>query len=124
MSEISPKPVIANVIRVWDVPPGMTFSLVEDAERRIWIMEACPVGTHFWSVEQAAELPQGARTGSALREIISAAHQHIEAQRLARIEEETALPTSSEALKNQQNYRISPLRRQKSRAERALVGVG
>src|SRR5690349_15201324 len=85
MSQISPKPVIAKVVRAWNVSPGMTFSLIEDVERRVWIMESCPVGTHFWTVEQAAELPQGARTGAALREIVSAARAHGEAQSLERM---------------------------------------
>ncbi len=124
MSQISPKPVIANVIRVWEVPPGMTFSLIEDVERRVWIMESCPAGTHFWTVAQAAELPQGARTGAALQEILSAARQHIEAQSLKRIEEvEPIFQVPSAALQSRSSVRVSPLRRQKSQAERALVGV-
>jgi hypothetical protein len=48
----------------------MTFALVEDIERRVWIVESCPAGTHFWTIAQAAELPQGTRTRSALQEAV------------------------------------------------------
>jgi hypothetical protein len=70
MSSLSPKPVIAHTVRTWRVHPGMTFALVEDIEADLWIVESCPAGTHFWTVAQAAELPQGARTRSALREAV------------------------------------------------------
>jgi hypothetical protein len=45
----------------------MTFALVEDIEQHVWIVESCPAGTQFWTIAQAAELPQGTRTRSALQ---------------------------------------------------------
>lgn len=81
MSLISPQPQIARVIRTWEVPPGLTFSLVEDRERRIWIVEACPAGKQFWTVAQAEQLPQGARSGPALREIVRIGRQMEQAPR-------------------------------------------
>lgn len=72
MNALSPKPEIARVVHQWNVVPGMTFSVVEDTEKNIWIAEACPVGTHYWTLEQAAELPQGTRTRAALQQAIRA----------------------------------------------------
>ncbi|HZO88688.1 MAG TPA: hypothetical protein VFB38_10155 [Chthonomonadaceae bacterium] len=69
MSQIAPKPIIAQVIRTWQVPPGLKFALVKDVEGRIWAVESCPVGTHFWTVAQVAELPRGARTRRVLEEV-------------------------------------------------------
>lgn len=79
MSSLSPKPIIAHVYRRWRVPPGLTFALVQDVERRIWVVESCPVGTQFWTVEQAAQLPQGLRTRRVLQEAIRAGRR-LEAQ--------------------------------------------
>lgn len=70
MNSLSPKPIIAQVVRTWRVPPGLTFALVKDIEGCVWVVESCPAGTHFWTVAQAADLPQGARTRAALREIV------------------------------------------------------
>jgi len=70
MKTMSPQPVIARVLRRWSVPPGLTFALVQDVEKQVWVVESCPVGTHFWTVAQAAELPRGARTRRALEEIV------------------------------------------------------
>jgi hypothetical protein len=91
MKPISPKPIIARVVRTWCIPPGLTFALVEDVERQFWVVESCPVGTHFWTVAQAAQLPRGARTRRVLEEVIRAG------QRLAQTREggqEAALPRS------------------------------
>lgn len=74
MTKISPKPIIARTVQTWRVLPGMTFALVEDIEHRVWIVESCPVGTQFWTVAQAEQLPKGARTREALREAIRAGH--------------------------------------------------
>src|SRR5690349_20760926 len=73
MSRIAPKPIVCQVVRTWDVPPAMRFAVVEDIESRLWIEESCPVGTHYWTVEQAAELPAGARTRRALEEAVALA---------------------------------------------------
>ncbi len=53
----------------------MVFAVVEDLERAIWIVESTPVGTHCWTLEQAAELPQGLRTRRALKEAIALGRQ-------------------------------------------------
>jgi hypothetical protein len=81
MSLISPQPHIARVIRTCEAPPGLTFSLVEDSERRLWIVEACPTGQQFWTMAQAEQLPQGVRSGPALREILRIGRQMELAQR-------------------------------------------
>ena len=70
MKTMSPKPIIARVLRSWSVPPGLTFALVQDVEKQVWVVESCPVGTHFWTVAQAAELPRGARTRRVLEEVV------------------------------------------------------
>ncbi len=70
MSRMNPKPIIAEVHKTWRVAPGMVFALVVDMERNIWIVESCPVGTHFWTVQEAKQLPQGNRTRTALKEAI------------------------------------------------------
>ena len=100
MSLLSPKPVIARVVRTWRVHPGMTFALVEDVERHLWIVEPCPAGTHFWTVAQAAELPQGARTRHALQQAIREgrqleAAQQARASRIARLGERMAPPQAA-----------------------------
>jgi hypothetical protein len=75
VSRLSPKPIIAHVAQTWDVPPGMKIALVEDIERCVWVVESCPVGTHFWTLAQAQSLPQTGRVGQALRAAVAAGHQ-------------------------------------------------
>ena len=70
VSRLSPKPIIAQVYKTWHLPVGMSFSLVEDLERHVWIVKSCPVGTQVWSVEQAELLPRGAHTRRPLREAV------------------------------------------------------
>lgn len=70
MSRIAPKPIIADVLQTWRVPQGMIYSLVADVEQNVWIVESCPAGTHFWTVEQAAQLAQGSRTRATLQEAV------------------------------------------------------
>src|SRR5579871_6690109 len=81
MSVLPPQPKIARVIYSREVPPGLTFSLVQDSRRRLWIMESCPAGKQFWTMAQAALLPQGANSGPALREILRLGRQMEQAQR-------------------------------------------
>ena len=50
---------------------GMKIALVEDVEKRVWVVESCPVGTHFWTLAQAQELAQSGRTGHALRAAVA-----------------------------------------------------
>ena len=67
----TPKPIIAQVLRSLRVPPGMIYALVNDIEQNLWVVESCPAGTRFWTLEQAAELSQGPRTHRALQEILN-----------------------------------------------------
>jgi hypothetical protein len=67
----TPKPIIANVLRTLRVPPGMIYALVTDMEQNLWVVESCPAGTRFWTLEQAADLSQGPRTHRALQEILN-----------------------------------------------------
>jgi hypothetical protein len=69
MSLLSPKPIIARVVREWRVSPGMTFALALDVENRVWVTQSCPAGTQFWTVTQAAHLLCGPRTRPILREL-------------------------------------------------------
>lgn len=75
-----PKPAIDRIVSTWTVEPGMEFALVIDVDRRVWIRQSCPVGTHFWTVGQAAELAFGIGAGAALLEAIRAG-QRLEASR-------------------------------------------
>ena len=76
MRALSPKPLIAEVLQTWRIAPGMSFALISDVERRLWVQESCPVGSHFWTLEQAEELVLGERTQSALRELIVAGREY------------------------------------------------
>jgi hypothetical protein len=104
MNMLSPKPVIAHVVRTWRVLPGMTFSLTEDAEGRLWIAESCPAGTHFWTVAQAAELIGGARTRRALTAAIRAGR---------RLEQERLQPVPLDARRGRMPH-ATPLQREQA----------
>ncbi|MCW3097743.1 MAG: hypothetical protein JWL77_3361 [Chthonomonadaceae bacterium] len=67
----TPKPIIAQVLRTLRVPPGMIYALVADMEQNLWVVESCPAGTRFWTLEQAADLSQGPRTHRALQDILN-----------------------------------------------------
>jgi hypothetical protein len=67
----TPKPIIAQVLKSLRVPPGMIYALVADLEQNLWVVESCPAGTRFWTLEQAAELSYGTRTHRALQEILN-----------------------------------------------------
>ena len=71
MSRIAPKPVINEIVGTWTVQPEMTFEVAVDTEGRIWIAESCPVGTQYWTLEQAAGLTAGSRTRCALQEAVA-----------------------------------------------------
>jgi hypothetical protein len=49
----------------------MIYALVADMEQNLWVVESCPAGTRFWTLEQAADLSQGPRTHRALQEILN-----------------------------------------------------
>ncbi|MBC7527504.1 MAG: hypothetical protein H7308_08125 [Chthonomonadaceae bacterium] len=70
MTRVSPKPIIGKAIQTWKVAPSMTYALVRDLEGTLWIVESCPVGTQFWTLEQAENLASGKRSRMALREAI------------------------------------------------------
>ena len=70
MSQRAFKPIIARVVRAWIVPPRLKFVLVEDVEQKYWIVQSTPVGTHFWTLAQAAQLAQGVRTHRVLEEAV------------------------------------------------------
>ena len=67
----TPKPIIAQVLSTLRVPPGLIYALVNDLEQNLWVVESCPAGTRFWTLEQASELSQGPRTHRALQEILN-----------------------------------------------------
>jgi len=83
MNTLSPKLMFTTVVQSWPVAPGMVFAVAEDLERRIWIVESTPVGRHYWTVEQARELPHGHRTGPVLKQAI-ALGQRLERENLGK----------------------------------------
>ncbi len=113
MSRIAPKPVISQVARTWDVAPGMTYAVVEDADGRLWIEESCPVGTHYWTLDQAAALPAGPRTRRAVEQAITFA-----CERQSRYELHT-LP----AFKAESQRVTTRSRRTSCASDRKLAGV-
>ena len=76
MRTLSPKPLIAEILQTWRVAPGMSFALISDVERQLWVQESCPVGSHFWTLEQAEELVLGDRTQGAMRDLITAGREY------------------------------------------------
>ncbi len=44
----------------------MTYALVEDLSGEVWIVESCPAGTHFWTLDQAHALASRTVTGRVL----------------------------------------------------------
>lgn len=94
MSRIAPKPIIARVAQTWDVPPGMKIALVEDVEKRVWIVESCPAGTHFWTLEQTHSLPQSGRTGHALRAAVAAGYALLSAREQAAVTVTPQIPVA------------------------------
>ncbi len=83
MSSLSPKPIITHMHHAWKVSPGMTFAVVEDIERRVWIVESCPVGTRYWNLEQAAALKMGAHTRAAWHAAVETGRRLIQASKPA-----------------------------------------
>lgn len=66
MNSISPRPVVVRTHKTWEVTPGMSFSVAEDINRHVWVVEACPAGTQFWNLAQASMLTGGEKTGDPL----------------------------------------------------------
>ena len=69
----APKPIIAETVQTWRVAPGMIYALVRDIEKNVWIVESCPAGTHFWTLAQAANLPAGRSSRTAIQSALRAA---------------------------------------------------
>ncbi len=82
MSRIAPKPVISQVVRTWKLQPELTVAVVEDMDGGLWIEEKCPVGTQYWTIEQAAELAVGTRSGRALDEAVMLGCERLALNRL------------------------------------------
>ncbi len=93
MRTLSPKPLIAEILQTWRIAPGMSFALISDVERRLWVQESCPVGSHFWTLEQADELVLGDRTQGALRELITAGREY-ESREFGKLAFQSAQPTA------------------------------
>ena len=93
MRTLSPKPLIAEILQTWRIAPGMSFALISDVERRLWVQESCPVGSHFWTLEQADELVLGDRTQGALRELITAGREY-ESREFGKLAFQSAQPTT------------------------------
>ncbi len=115
---VSSKPIINQVLRSLRVPPGMTYALVEDIERKLWVVESCPAGTHFWTLEQAAELPQGPRTHRALSEILNLGRETMRLNQRAVVRVPTAAPLRPVA---EQSRERSGSRRQRIESARPLM---
>lgn len=75
MSQISPTPLVAREIQSWQAGLQMNFILAEDVEGGFWIIESCPVGRHIWTLEQAASLSCGTKTGPCIKAAISLGNQ-------------------------------------------------
>ena len=82
MSNVAPKPVINKVVATYKLPMNTELSLVEDIDSRLWIRESCPVGVHYWTLEQSATISLEGQKGDAFRAALRAAKRHM---RLARI---------------------------------------
>lgn len=119
MNVLSPKPLIAEVLQSWRIAPGMTFSLISDVERQLWVQESCPIGSHFWTLNQAEKLIVGERTGTALKELIAVGHEYVERQRI-----ELAQPNKKSIAGEHQPRRSEILHLEKQRVEKALETGG
>ena len=87
MRPFSPRPVIVRVHHTWSITPGMSFSVVEDIERKVWIVESCPAGAQYWNLAQASMLTGGDKTGDPLEAAIvagSVLQNRLDARRIAR----------------------------------------
>ncbi len=71
MRSVSPRPVVVRIHHTWSITPGMSFSVAQDIDNRVWIVETCPAGTQFWTISQAAMLTGGEKTGDPLEAAIS-----------------------------------------------------
>ena len=122
MNSLSPKPIIAHTHRIIKVA-GMTFAVVEDVERRVWIVESCPVGTRFWDLEQAVVLTMGSRTRAAWHATVEAGRQLAQASKPAKdmrvcpFKELNSEPASAALLTSRQSAEVET-RERKVRSRR------
>ena len=82
MSRIAPRPVINEIVGTWSVQPGMTFEVAVDNDGCVWIVESCPVGVQYWTVDQAADLTAGCNTRPALDEAVALGRERQSLDRL------------------------------------------
>ena len=95
MSRIAPTPSIRLTLRKWSVDPGMSYAVVEDTEGRTWIEQSSPVGTQYWTVEQAAQLPTGHRTKRALDEAVALGCERLSLHRIPSLPRLDSVPMTS-----------------------------
>jgi hypothetical protein len=104
----------------------MSFSVAQDIEDRVWIVETCPAGTQFWSISQAGMLTGGEKTGDPLESAI-ALGRSLQARLTARPShrkpaQRFGLPTLKQSARSVDRSRTSPIRGV-SKRDRELVGV-
>ena len=120
---VTPKPIIAQVLRSLRVPPGMVYALVNDLEQNLWVVESCPAGTRFWTLEQAADLSQGPRTHRALQEILNLGRATQRRRQVEVTAQESLRPFSPiHSRREAPTDRVAP-RRQQSERVRTLMPV-
>lgn len=81
MSRLFAKPIIDCVLKTWRLEPGMIYALVEDLRGDVWIVESCPAGTHFWTLDQAQALASRTVTGRVLHNAIRMGREWLSARR-------------------------------------------
>ena len=119
----TPKPIIAQVLRTLRVPPGMVYALVNDPEQNLWVVESCPAGTRFWTLEQAADLSQGPRTHRALQEILNLGRAAQRRKQTEIMAQENMRPISPlRARREMTSDRVAP-RRQRVERVRTLTST-
>ena len=115
MKALSPKPLISEVLQTWRIAPGMTFALISDVERQLWVQESCPVGSHFWTLDQSEELVLGERTSVAMKELIAVGREY-ESRHFGSLDFAPATPSSGEHV----SRRSEMLHLEKQRVAEAL----
>ena len=75
MQAVSPRPVVVKNHQTWTITPGMSYTVAQDIDNRVWIVEACPAGTQFWTLSQAGMLTGGDKTGDPLAAAIGYARE-------------------------------------------------
>lgn len=130
MRSILPKPIIARVLQTWRVPPGFQVSLVDDLEGNPWVVESCPAGTQFWTLDQASDFVANSRSGRAFTEAVALGRKRYVAAEPSLLEALIPVLASLDPLDQggselHREFVSSPIRRgRKTHArEESLVGV-